>query len=351
VSVDVVATVDQATAAAQAPLIVLEALEPYVPGEGPIEVARLGDGHSNETFRVRRAGRDWVLRRPPRPPFSAAAHDILREYAVVEALVELGAPAPRPLLACADLAPLGAPFYLMELVDGVMIRDRLPAAYDDSAGLRRVTEGMVDGLAAIHALPWEGTALATIGRPSGYLDRQLRRWQGQWAENATRPLAAIGEVEGWLLANRPGESRTTVVHGDYKLDNLLFDRVGPRLLAVVDWEMATLGDPLADLGFLLATYVGPGEEPDPVLGFSPATAAGGALTRAEIVDRYADRTGAEVAAGAWYECLALWKLAILFEGSYKRFLLGSTADPFFALLEDGVPRIAARALALAEGRR
>jgi aminoglycoside phosphotransferase (APT) family kinase protein len=290
-----------------------------------------------------------VLRRPPRPPFPPAAHNIVREFAVVEALVALGAPAPRPLVSCDDPGPIGAPFYLMELVDGVMIRDSLPAPYDDGAGLRRVTEAMVDGLAAIHALPWEGTALASIGRPSGYLERQLRRWQGQWEENSTRPVPAVDAVTAWLLANRPAESRTTVVHGDYKLDNLLFDRAEPRLLAVVDWEMATLGDPLADLGFLLATYVAPGDEPDAVLGFSAATGGEGALTRAEIAARYAERTGADVGTGAWYQCLALWKLAILLEGSYKRFKLGSTADPFFALLEDGVPRIAARAAALTEG--
>jgi aminoglycoside phosphotransferase (APT) family kinase protein len=349
VSVDVVASAAEAAGAEQPPLIVLDELATFVPGEGPIEVERLGDGHSNETFRVSRDGRDWVLRRPPRPPFPPAAHNIPREFAVVEALVELGAPVACPLVLCKDPGPIGAPFYLMELVDGVMIRDRLPAVYDDAAGLRGVTEAMVDGLAAIHALPWEGTELATIGRPNGYLGRQLRRWQGQWEENATRPVPAVDAVGEWLVANRPAESRTTVVHGDYKLDNLLFDQAEPRLLAVVDWEMATLGDPLADLGFLLATYVAPGEEPDPVLGFSPATAGAGALTRAEIVTRYGELTGAEVEAGAWYECLALWKLAILLEGSYKRFRLGSTADPFFALLEEGVPRIAARAAAAIEG--
>jgi aminoglycoside phosphotransferase (APT) family kinase protein len=237
----------------------------------------------------------------------------------------------------------------MELIDGVMIRECLPSAYDDPEGMQHVTEAMVDGLAAIHALPWRGTALAEIGRPEGYLERQLRRWRSQWETIATRSIEELETVADWLVANRPVESGTAVVHGDYKLDNLLFERTEPRLRAVVDWEMATLGDPLADLGFLLATYVAPGETPDSVLGFSPATAGAGALTRPAIVERYAGATGKEVEMIAWYECLALWKLAILLENSYRRFSLGSTADPFFSLLEAGVPRIAARAAALAAG--
>jgi aminoglycoside phosphotransferase (APT) family kinase protein len=348
---DVVATRAEAEASAVPPLLILEGLDPFVPGNGPIATKRLGDGHSNETFLIERDGSSWALRRPPRPPFPPSAHDVMRENTILSALAGLGAPVPRTVAACEDPGPIGAPFYLMELVDGVTIRADLPEAWDDPAGRRRMCEELVEGLAAVHAAPWQGTPLAEVGRPAGYLERQLRRWNGQWEHNATRELPAIVAVGEWLAANRPESGEATLVHGDYKLDNVLFSAREPRLMAVVDWELSTLGDPLADVGFLLATYVEPGDEIDPVLSFSPATGGEGGMTRAELAEHYAERSGRRVDAIGWYECLALWKLAILLEGSYKRFREGTTEDPFFALLESGVPRIAERALALTSGAR
>jgi aminoglycoside phosphotransferase (APT) family kinase protein len=346
---DVVDTFAEAERSTVPPLVVLEGLSPFVPGEGPIRVTRLGDGHSNETFRVDRDGSSWVLRRPPRPPFPPTAHDVLREHAIVDVLCQLGVPVPTPLCACADPGPIGAPFFLMEMLDGVTIREAPPDALDDSAGRRAIGEILVDALADLHAVEWRGTPLEQISRPDGYLDRQVRRWTSQWGHNRTRPVPAIDELGERLRRRVPTTPEATLVHGDYKLDNLLFARTAPaRLLALVDWELATLGDPLADLGFLLATYVAPGENPDPVLGFSPATAGAGSLDREEIVARYAVRSGRRVDGLRWYECLALWKLVILLEGSYKRHRAGATSDPFFVLLGDGIPRLAERALALSD---
>jgi aminoglycoside phosphotransferase (APT) family kinase protein/kynurenine formamidase len=341
---DVVATYADAEGMGLAPLLILEGLEPYLPGDGDIDVQRLGIGHSNETFKISRGGQSWVLRRPPRPPYAPTAHDVVREYRILAALADENVRSPRPHAVCADTAAIGAPFYLMELVEGDVVRDRFPAALDLPEERRRALEEFVDALVEIHAVPWQGTALEQIGRPSGYLERQLRRWKGQWEHNQTRPVPDIDRMGAWLSDNLPADHETTLVHGDYKLDNALFALEPPaRLAVIVDWEMSTLGAPLADLGLLCATYVEAGETPDEVLDFSPATGAPGSLTRDEIVERYARRSGRAVDNLAWYEGLALWKIAILLEGSYQRFLAGTTADPFFVLLEDGVPRLAARA--------
>jgi aminoglycoside phosphotransferase (APT) family kinase protein len=253
--------------------------------------------------------------------------------------------APQPLSACEDPSVIGAPFYLMELIEGSVIRDHFPPDLDVPAERRRALEEFVDTLVEIHAMPWRETPLKRIGRPTGYLERQLRRWKGQWEHNRTRPVPDIDRMTAWLEEHLPTDHETTLVHGDYKLDNAIFRPGSPaRLAVVVDWEMATLGAPLADVGLLCATYLGEGEQPDEVLGFSPATTAPGSPTRRELIERYTSRSGRAVHDLPWYEGLALWKIAILLEGSYKRYLAGTTGDQFFALLEEGVPRLAARAL-------
>jgi aminoglycoside phosphotransferase (APT) family kinase protein len=349
--VDVVATAEEARALPLEPLVVLEALEPWVPGEGPIEVESLGSGHSNETFRVTRAGRSYVLRRPPRPPYAPTAHDVVREHAILTALADLDVRAPRPVALCPSPAVMGAPFYLMELVEGAVVRERFPAALETPVERRRGLEEFVDAVVEIHAAQWRGTDLERIGRPSGYLERQLRRWKGQWEHNRTRDVRDIERMGAWLTEHLPADAETTIVHGDYKLDNAIFEPEPPaRLAVIVDWEMATLGAPLADLGVMCATYLEAGEEPDEVLGFSPATALPGCPKRAELVERYAERSGRAVGDLVWYEGLALWKIAILLEGSYKRYLAGTTADPFFVRLAEGVPRVAARALEITTRR-
>jgi aminoglycoside phosphotransferase (APT) family kinase protein len=270
---------------------------------------------------------------------------VAREYAVITGLQAHNIPVPRPLILCEDTGVIGAPFYLMELVSGSVIRERFPDHLDSPPDRRRAVEEFVDALVRIHAVQWQGTTLEQIGRPGGYLERQLRRWTRQWGYNRTRPIPDIHRMAKWLVQHQPRSTETTLVHGDYKLDNAIFRSSPPaRIAAVVDWEMATLGAPLADLGLLCATYVEPGEHADEVLGFSPATAAPGSPTRQELIERYRSQSGRNVHNLPWFEGLALWKIAILLEGSYKRYLAGSTADPFFALLSEGVPRLAARAL-------
>lgn len=349
---EIVATAAEAVALDLPPLIVREPLDAFLdgvlPGDGAFAYERLGEGHSNITFVVSRSDHRWVLRRPPRPPLPPTAHDVLREHRVLSALADAPVRTPRPLIACDDDAVIGAPFYVMELSPGEVIRHAVPDALDMPAQRRRIGEELVDALAELHLLDYTEVGLGDLGKPTGYLERQVRRWTGQWEHNRTRELPVIEQVGAWLEANRPQTPRPAIVHGDYKLDNVLVTTAPPaRVTAILDWEMATIGDPLADLGYLTGTWAEAGDAEGGLLGLSRMTRAEGFPTRVELVARYAERTG--LAAGdaiTWYEALALWKLAILLEGSYKRLLAGTTDDPFFKLLDAGVPQLAEQALAI-----
>jgi aminoglycoside phosphotransferase (APT) family kinase protein len=342
----------------------------HLSGEGPLEVDRLAAGHSNLTFVVRRASepeREWILRRPPRGPLLPTAHDVVREYRVMRLLGESrrseGGPAvrvPTVEAVCEDADVIGVPFYLMERVEGEVIRGELPDWLADDATSRsaRRTLGLdlVDALAELHRAPYEPFVEAGIGKPDGYLSRQLRRWRGQ-REGIQKAFAERGEtarelpdydvLRDWLEANQPDGSLAgppAVVHGDYKLDNVLVvpGDGAPRITAIVDWEMATVGDPLADLGYLLSFWPEPGEEL-PFSASGAVTASPGFPTRDEVIERYAERTGRRLDDVAFYMTLAVWKLAILLEASYARHLAGTTDDPFFALLDEGVPALLRRA--------
>lgn len=304
-------------------------------------------GHSNETFFVGRDGHQWVLRRPPRGAFLPTAHDVLREHRVLAALADTPVRVPRPVLACSDESVIGVPFYLMERVEGHVPRHDLPV-FVDAEGCRRLGEEMVDALAELHAVDWRAAGLEGWGKPAGYLERQVRRWSGQLqlASRFTRPLPDLERVGEWLSEGLPASSPATIVHGDYKLDNVVLGPHPPvRVTAILDWEMAAIGDPLADLGYLLSCWREPGDPPDAVLADQLAlTRRPGFPTRAEMVERYQTQTGRRAEDLTWYQVLAVWKLAILLEGSYARHLAGATDDPFFARLEEGVPALARRAL-------
>lgn len=337
-----------------APLIHEENLRAYLAhhfpgGNAPLELEHISGGHSNETFFVRSGSREWVLRRPPRGPLLPTAHDVLREYRILQALNRTALPVPRVLLACDDPAIIGAPFYVMERVPGIVIHERLPAYGSDSAGQRAISHALVDTLVALHDVDWQAIGLAGLSRPDGYLERQLRRWTGQLERSRQRPLPELNTITAWLTAHMPVSGPTTIVHGDYRFGNVIYAPDEPRVAAIVDWEMATLGDPLADLGILLTSWRDPD---DPVSTIreqlSPLAAQPGLLTRAELIAYYEERSGRPVHDLAFYQVLALWKLAVLLEGSYARYVAGTTSDPFFAMLEKGIPQLAHQTLLLCQ---
>jgi aminoglycoside phosphotransferase (APT) family kinase protein len=338
------------------PLVDSERLDGYLRTRMPdvepaeIEVERLMAGHSNETFFVRWGVREFVLRRPPRGAFLPTAHDVGREFRVLSALAGTDVRAPRPLLLCEDAGVIGAPFYLMERAPGVVIRDRLPRGLEAAYARQRLGEELVDALVELHAVDWRAAGLEGFGKPSGYLERQVRRWKGQLelTEPLTRPVPELHRVRVWLEQQVPEARDQTIVHGDYKLDNVAFE-VGtgpPRLSAILDWEMSTLGDPLADVGWMLSFWREPADPAEFVMDEQTVTRKPGFASREELLDRYREGSGREVPDLSFYLVLAVWKLAILLEGSYARHLAGKTDDPFFAYMEEGVPALARRALAL-----
>jgi aminoglycoside phosphotransferase (APT) family kinase protein len=302
------------------------------------------------TYLIRRGDTELVLRRPPRPPLPPSAHDVLREARLLGAVERADVRTPKVLVTCADAAVIGAPFYVMELVEGDVIVDRLPGALDDEAGHGRISEELVDALVEIHAVDWQACGLGDYGKPTGYLDRQLRRFGGLWEHNKTRELPVLDDVTAWLTGHKPESGPATIVHGDYRLGNVMFARGRPaRLNAIFDWELATIGDPLADVGYLVATWAQEGDPESPISALGGLTRQPGFYTREALIARYEERSGRSMGDVRWYMTLALWKSAIFLEGSYKRRLAGTTDDPFFDLLKKGVPEVADRAWGIAQG--
>jgi aminoglycoside phosphotransferase (APT) family kinase protein len=325
------------------PLLILHPIEALLDeaglGAGPTRAERLGEGHSNITFLLTRGDEQFVLRRPPRPPLPPSAHDVLREAQMLRVLRQHGARVPQVLLEHSDHALLGVPFYVMEFVDGAVLTDVLPESLDTADEQRRIGEELIDALVELHALN-----PAAIGRPTGYLDRQLRRFTGLWEHSKTRELATLDEVTRRLAANIPESGVATFVHGDYRLGNTVFAHEAPATLAtILDWELATVGDPLADLGYLTATWVAPDYSPGP-LALSPVTAGAGFMRRDELADRYERATGRVLTQLPWYRALALWKAAIFLEGNYRRWQQGLSDDPYYETMDEGVPTLAELAL-------
>ena len=308
-------------------------------GYGPIRATPIGDGASNLTYLVERGGARVVLRRPPPPPLPPSAHDVIREARIKLGLAPAGVRVPRVLAVCEDDSILGVPFYLMEELEGTVLSgENLPPALDTTEERRRIGEELLDGLVELHAVDWEAAGLA-IGKPTGYLERQLRRWTGLWEVNATRELNLCVELGERLAATMPESPPSTVVHGDYRLGNVMIGNRAPtQLVGILDWEMATIGDPLADLGYLVASWSEPGADPHPLL-LTSVTERPGFPTRADLIARYAEQTGRDVTRLDWYQAFALWKAAVFCEAIYKRFLRGERADEWSASLCDGVPRL------------
>jgi aminoglycoside phosphotransferase (APT) family kinase protein len=255
---------------------------------------------------------------------------------------------PRVLAVCHDAEVLGVPFYVMDEVRGHVVTEELPASLGSADSRRRAGEDLVDALAELHAVDIASAGLSDFGRPDGYLERQLRRFSALWEHNATRELPLVEELAVWLAGAVPRSGEACVVHGDYRLGNVMLDPEQPRVLALLDWELATLGDPLADLGYLVATYTD-ARSPATVLDLSPVTRADGFPSRAELIAHYGERSGRDPSGLAWYEVLALWKAAVFCEGLYGRYLRGETADPWTASLSEGVPGLLRAAAVAAEG--
>jgi aminoglycoside phosphotransferase (APT) family kinase protein len=350
----IVDTPEEAAALELPPLLVRRPLEAYLDehglGGGEVEAEPVGEGHSNVTYLIRRGETELVLRRPPRPPLPPSAHDVLREARLLEAVESAEVRTPKVLLTCADESVIGAPFYVMERCVGDVIVSALPDRLDDDAARARVSEELVDALVEIHAVDWEGCGLGDYGKPTGYLDRQLRRFGGLWEHNKTRELPVLDDLSEWLAEHKPESGPATIVHGDYRLGNVMFaPGTPPRLNAIFDWELATIGDPLADVGYLVATWAQPGDPQNAISALGGLTRQPGFLTRDELIARYEERSGRSMRDVRWYMTLALWKSAVFLEGSYKRRLAGTTEDPFFDLLEQGVPDVADRAWRIAQG--
>ncbi|WP_101297343.1 phosphotransferase family protein [Halegenticoccus soli] len=353
-----------------------DALRSYLAGElgeaEPFAVERHDAGHSNETLFATWGDRDLVIRRPPPGEVAETAHDVLREYRVVDALQGTEVPVPPTVLACEDHGVLGCDFYVMERVEGDVLRESEPERFAAPGARRRIGEELVDALATIHGVDYEAVGLGDFGRPAGYTERQVERWRKQlaWAFERTREerevpaLEAVGE---WLADNVPESHPETLVHGDYKLDNVMFAPAGryasgnggaggargaaePEIVAVFDWELSTLGDPLSDLGWLLAFWRDEGDPEPAVPELMPTfMAREGYPTRRELAERYEERTGIAFENDRFYRALAVYKLAALGEMFLRRHLEGNSSDPLYPKMGAGVPALADRAVRIVDG--
>jgi aminoglycoside phosphotransferase (APT) family kinase protein len=343
---DIVCTHEQGRANEREPLLVVEPLLSFLgahgleaPGE--LTATPIGDGHSNVTFAL---STGVVLRRPPRGPLPPSAHDVLREARLLRALAPTDVRAPKILAVCDDEQVIGAPFYVMELVPGEVLTDSVPDALDDDRQRRRIADELIDGLVELHAVDWEQLGLDGFGKPTGYLERQLRRFGGLWEHNRTREVPEVAQVGDWLAEHLPQSQRATIVHGDYRLGNTIFGPAAPaHLAAILDWEMATIGDPLADVGYLMVHWVQADDDADSFT-LQSVTRQPGFPTRADLIERYEARSGRSVGQLDWYVTLALWKAVVFMEGNYKRAIAGTTDDPYLKTFGDGVVQLARRAL-------
>ena len=290
----------------------------------PLGFDLIAGGRSNLTYRVTdAAGHAWVLRRPPLGQVLATAHDMGREHRIISALAPTDVPVAPVVGLCTDEAVNGAPFYVMDFVDGLVARNAEAARTLDVPARTRAGEQIAEVLARIHAVDPDAVGLGELGRQEGYIERQLKRWYGQWQKSKTRDLPVVDEVYGALAARVPEQGPATIVHGDYRLDNCLL-RPDGTIAAVLDWELCTLGDPLADVG-LLIVYWADRHDSSPAL-LEAATTLDGFPSRAQMVERYAAMSGRDVSDVDYYVAFGYWKLACILEGVYARYKGGAMGD-------------------------
>ncbi|MBK7586486.1 MAG: phosphotransferase family protein [Myxococcales bacterium] len=309
-----------------------------------LTIEQFPSGHSNLTYLVRAGGNEYVLRRPPFGSRVKTAHDMSREYRVLSRLHSVYPLAPEPLALCEDESVLGAKFYVMRRLVGVILRKDLPAGFSlDATQVRALHLELVDRLAELHAVDFAAAGLADLGKPTGYVERQVRGWTERYAAAKTDDLASVTELGAWLGQRIPEQGAPTLIHNDFKLDNVVLDPDAPtHIVGVLDWEMCTLGDPLMDLGTTLSYWIDAADsEPFQAVRWGPTTIAG-SLTRREVADRYAERTGRDVSNVLFYYCFGLFKTAVVLQQIYYRYQRGLTKDERFAWLIHGVRLLSER---------
>lgn len=298
-------------------------------GEGPLHMRRIGDGHSNLTYLVSGPVGQVVVRRPP-PPLPPGAHDVMREARLVAGLAGTGVPVPEILATAQAGEVIDSPLHVMSYVAGPVITTRTPAALAAPAHRLAIGQSMVDTLARLHAVDWRAAGLDGRGRPDGFNRRHLRRMRQLVADEAGVPPRGFAAVDAWLEAHVPAESGAAIVHNDFRLGNVIVGAEPPgRLVAVLDWELATIGDPLFDVGYFLASWPVAGEPLTPTAALGSAVLEPGYPTRAQLAQRYAAATGRDLSGLRWYTTMALWKLAVLYEYSHRRSVAGH-GDPYYA---------------------
>ncbi len=330
------------------PVAVLEAyLSQRLPdASGPLVVEQFPHGHSNLTYLLHKGDKEFVLRRPPFGNQVKTAHDMGREFRVLSRLSAVYPPAPKPHFYCEDTSVLGAPFYVMERRKGVILRGiENPGVTIDPPTARRLSTALIDNLALLHALDYKAAGLADLGKPEGYVARQVTGWINRYTNAQTDTLPEMDRIARWLSDHKPAESDAALIHNDYKYDNLVLDPEDlTRIVAVLDWEMATVGDPLMDLGTTLGYWVEAGDPQSVQANAVGPTALPGSLTRQELVARYAEKTGRDVSGMLFYYCFGIYKIAVILQQIYARFVRGHTRDERFSRLNERVAGLSRQAL-------
>jgi aminoglycoside phosphotransferase (APT) family kinase protein len=319
-------------------------------GPGPVRVEQFPSGHSNLTYRVTWAGRELVLRRPPFGSQVKSAHDMGREYRVLSRLHQAYNAAPKVILYCDDLSVLDAPFYLMEPIRGIILRRELPPGLLLSPAMaRELSEAFLDHLVCLHGLDYDKIGLGDLGKPQGYLARQVKGWVERYHNSATHDLSEVAGISAWLTQQIPASSEATLIHNDYKYDNVVLDSNDiTKIVGVLDWEMCTLGDPLSDLGATLAYWTDP-SDPDELQEICSApTTVPGTLTRAQLAQRYALVTGRGIHNMVFYLAFARFKVGVIVQQIYYRYARGLTHDERFATMPDRIAALMRASLQCAE---
>ncbi len=319
-----------------------EYLREELPGlEGDLKVAQFHGGHANLTYALSFGEKELVLRRPPLGPVAPRSHDMRREHRGLAALAPVYPHSPHPLLLCEDENIIGAVFFLMERRRGTVIRNEWPAELGENLELRRkISESLIDALADLHLVDTSRPDLASLGKPEGFVERQVSGWLGRWERAKTREVPAMEQLAAWLLDRIPPSQNATVLHNDFKLDNTMYDIDDPgRLVAVLDWDMVTIGDPMVDLGTLLG-YWPEADDASPRGTGIGVTQLPGFMNRRELSERYAQRTGFDLSMLPFYETFALFKTAVVVEQIYVRWVRGQTDDARFEAMAPLVPALA-----------